>query len=109
SFTNLDNARDVWSLPFDLDRGTSKGALQRTTQGPAWREHASLSKDGRYVAFASDQAGRANIWMRELATGKESSVAGSSFVQRFPVMDASGTRVAFSAYEKDKRVVYVSE
>ena len=108
SFTNLENSRDVWSLPFDLDRGTSKGALERTTHGPAWREHAALSNNGRYVAFASDQAGRTNIWMRELATGKESSVAGSLFVQRFPVMNASGTRIAFSAYEKDKRVVYVS-
>ena len=108
SFTNHENRRDVWSLPFDLDRGRSKGALERITQGPAWREHASLSKNGRYVAFASEQSGRRNIWMRDLATGKESSVAGSSFVQRFPVMNASGARIAFSAYEKDKRVVYVS-
>lgn len=35
-------------------------------------------------------------------------VASSSLVQRFPVINASGTRVAFSVYEKDKRVVYVS-
>jgi Tol biopolymer transport system component len=46
--------------------------------------------------------------MRDLATGKESSVAGPSFTQRFPVLNASGARIAFSAYEKDKRVVYVS-
>jgi serine/threonine protein kinase/Tol biopolymer transport system component len=108
TFTNFENARDVWSLPFDLDRGTSKGALERITQSPAWREHASLSDNGRYVAFASDQSGQTNIWIRDLATGKESSVAGSSFVQRFPVINASGSRVAFSVYEKDKRTVYVS-
>ena len=58
--------------------------------------------------FASDQTGPTNIWMRELATGKESSVAGSSFTQRYPVINASGARIAFSAYEKDKRIVYVS-
>src|SRR5260370_39299074 len=46
--------------------------------------------------------------MGELATGKELSVASSSFVQRYPVINASGARVAFSAFEKDKRVVYVS-
>ena len=46
--------------------------------------------------------------MRDLATGKESSVAGSSFVQTYPVINASGARIAFSVYEKDKRVVYVS-
>ena len=108
TFTNLENRRDVWSLPFDLDRGTPKGALERITQGSAWREHASLSSNGRYVAFTSDQSGQRNIWMRELATGKEFSVASSSFVQRFPVSNASGARIAFSVYEKDKRAVYVS-
>jgi Tol biopolymer transport system component len=36
------------------------------------------------------------------------TVAASPFVQRFPVSNASGTKVAYSVYEKDKRVVYVS-
>jgi serine/threonine protein kinase len=109
TFTNVETRTDIWSLPIDLDRGTSTGGLERITQGgPARREAASLSKNGRYVAFAFDQSGRANIWMRELATGKEFSVASSSFVQRYPVSNASGARIAFSAFEKDKRVVYVS-
>jgi serine/threonine protein kinase len=108
TFTNLENRREIWSLPFDLDRVASKGALEQITEGPARRTYPSLSHNGRYVAFTSDQAGRANIWVRELATGKESSVAGSSLVQGFPVSNASGARIAFSVYEKDKRVVYES-
>src|SRR5260370_40090578 len=60
----------------------------------------------RSVCFQS--VGRLNIWMRDLATGKESSVSSSSFVQRYPVSNASGARIAFSVYEKDKRVVYMS-
>ncbi len=108
TFTSVDIRRDVWSLPFDLNRATPKGALERITQGPAVRENASLSNNGRYVAFASDQSGRLNIWTRDLATGRESSVAGSSFTQRYPVIDASGSRIAFSVFERDKRVVYVS-
>jgi WD40 repeat protein len=61
------------------------------------------------MAFASDQAGGPhNIWIRDLGTGKESVVAGSSLLQRFPVINASGARIAFSVNEKDKRVVYVS-
>jgi Tol biopolymer transport system component/DNA-binding winged helix-turn-helix (wHTH) protein len=108
AFTSAETKRDVWLLPFELDLGRPRGALERITQGPAFREHASLSNDGRAVAFASDQSGRLNIWTRDLATGKESIVAGSSFLQRYPVISASGDRVAFSAYEKDKRVIYVS-
>jgi PadR family transcriptional regulator PadR len=92
----------------DLERGISKGVLERITLGPAFREHASLSNNGRYVAFASDQSGRLNIWMRDLQTGKESAVASSPFVQRYPVSNASGARIAFSVYEKDNRAVYVT-
>jgi len=101
--------RDVWTLPYDLDSGKSKGAPERSTESPARREYPSLSGDGRYVAFSSSQAGPLNVWIRELATGKESPVAPSStMVQRYSVMSASGGRVSFSTYEKDKRFVYVS-
>jgi len=48
------------------------------------------------------------IWLRDLTTGKETHVAPSPFVQRYPVVDASGSRVAYSSYEKGKRLVYVS-
>src|ERR1035437_8834834 len=108
TFTNVETRRDIWSLPLDLDHGTSKGALERITQSPAGRRDPSLSNNGRYVAFASNQPGRETIWRRDLPTGKESSVASASVVQRFPVSSASGARIAFSVYEKDKRVVYVS-
>ncbi len=109
AFTNTQTRRDVWLLPFDLDRGTPNGALQRVTENPAFRERPSLSNNGRYVAFDSDQSGQRNIWVRDLKTGKESTVAGSSFVQRFPVISPSASRVAFSMFEKgDKIPVYVS-
>ena len=108
TFTSVDTRRDVWSLPIDLNSGTPKGPLERITQGPARREHASLSHNGRYVAFASNQSGPLNIWRRDLTTGKDSRVAASSYVQRFPVSNAAGDKIAYAVYEKDKRVVYVA-
>jgi hypothetical protein len=36
-------------------------------------------------------------------------VAASPFVQAYPVSNASGGKIAFSVFEEDKRVVYVSE
>jgi serine/threonine protein kinase/Tol biopolymer transport system component len=108
AFAAVDTRRDVWSRPIDLDRGTSKGILERVTMGPARRELPSLSNNGRYVAFVSSQSGQSNIWRRELATGKESIVASSSFAQRYPAINGSGTRIAYSSYEKDKRVIYMA-
>jgi len=109
AFASTQDRRDIWSLPFDLNGGKSRGALERDTKSPARRSYPSLSGDGRYVVFDSTQSGPLNIWMRELETGKESPVAASStMVQRFPVISASGRKVSFSAFEKDKRFVYVS-
>ncbi len=109
AFANMESRENIWSLRFDLDHGIAKGALERITQGPGYREYPSLSNNGRYVAFASNQSGGPrNIWIRDLVTGKESSVSSSSFLEAYPVINPSGTRIAFSVYEKDNRVVYVS-
>jgi len=44
----------------------AKGRSGADHPGPSWREHASLSGDGRYVAFVSTQSGSMNIWQRDL-------------------------------------------
>jgi Tol biopolymer transport system component len=105
AFNNRESRSNVWSLPFDLNRGTPAGALERITQGPADRGFASLTKDGRWVAFSSDQSGQINIWRRDLATGNESIVASSSLLQRFPVISPSGARIAFAIFEKDGKIM----
>jgi serine/threonine protein kinase len=108
AFTNGETRTDVWTLPLDLTRG-NRLPERITRGGPAYRAYPSVSKNSRYVAFASNQSGGpSNIWLLDLVSRKESIVSRSSFAQAYPVVNASGTRIAFSAYEKDKRIVYVS-
>jgi serine/threonine protein kinase/Tol biopolymer transport system component len=109
AFTRLETTRDLWALPFDLDRGSPRGPLERISNSPAHRYSVSLSRNGRYAAFATESSSQSAIWLRDLASGKETRVAGSSLLHRFPVVDFSGSRVLYSVYEKDnKRAVYVS-
>jgi Tol biopolymer transport system component/DNA-binding winged helix-turn-helix (wHTH) protein len=108
AFTNLEYRTDIWSLNLDLNRGTPNGPLERLTVSDARREQASLTSDGRKVAFASNQAGVLNIWLRDLVTGEELRVTNSPFVQRYPVISPSGSRVAYSSFEKEKRIVYAA-
>jgi Tol biopolymer transport system component len=108
TFTNSEIRRDIWSLPFDLDGGRPKGVVERITQGIAMRESLSLSSNGGTVAFASNQTGTMNIWLLDLATGKESHHVGSSFVQRYPLINASGSKIAFSSFEHGKRLLYTA-
>jgi Tol biopolymer transport system component len=108
AFTKYEMSRDLWVQPFDLNRGVPLGKLERITEGPSRREYPSLSGDGRYLAFASSQSGLFNIWWHDLTTNKQSPVASSSFVQRYPSVSPSGRLIAFSVYEGKNRFVYVS-
>ena len=109
AFANLETSGNVWSLPFDLVRGTPAGtAVQLTHQPFALRESPSLSSDGRLIAFGSSQTGVSNIWLHDTATGKETQVAASAFDQRFPAISPSGRKVAYSSYENDKRILYAA-
>jgi serine/threonine protein kinase/Tol biopolymer transport system component len=109
AFTDREIRSEVWSLSFDLNHGTPTGAAERITQGPGARGFPSLSNNARVVVYHSNQAGRTNIWRRDLATGDESIVARSSLLQRFPVVSPSGARIAFATNEENgTRTVYVT-
>ena len=102
AFTSTQLREDIWLL-------NAQGTMKAITESPAVREHASLSRDGRYMAYASTQSGRMGIWQRDLDTGDESSVASSPFVRRYPAMSPSGRVIAFSSFEGDKRFIYISD
>jgi Tol biopolymer transport system component/DNA-binding winged helix-turn-helix (wHTH) protein len=106
AFANLTFRNQVWSLPFDLNRAISRGALARVEEVAASRGYPSLSREGNHLAFVSDLSGHQTIWIRDLETGQQLTVAASPFAQRYPVTSPSGSKVAFSSYEKDKRIVY---
>lgn len=108
AFTKIERNRDLWFRRFDLNSGVPLGSLERITQGPARREYPSLSADGRYLAFASDQTGILNIWRSDFTTGKQSSVASSPLTQRYPAVSPSGRSIAYSVYEGGKRFVDVT-
>ena len=109
AFTSRESRSHIWSLPFDLNRGTPTGASERITHGPGDRGFPSLSKNARLIAFFSNQSGQTNIWKRDLATGNESIIASSSLLQRFPVVSPSGANIAFAVNEEDgTRTVYVA-
>ena len=93
AFTHLDVRHSIWSIPLEQNQAMPHGRLERIGDNPATQRNPSLSRNGRYLAFLSDRSGRGSVWLRELATGKELSVASSSFVHGFPVSNASGSRI----------------
>ena len=110
AFTNVETRTDIWSLPFDMDQGKASGTLERFTQGAGvsglslvsarWAQRRFFFQSIR--GWQHLEAGSGH-WERI-----PESVARSGFRQRFAVSNASGDRIAFSEYEGDKRMVYLS-
>lgn len=108
SFEEIERHSGLWVLPFDLAHGQPAGVPQEITAGPIWYDNPSLDAAGTKVAYMADEGAHANIWVRDLDSGRALPLAASPYVQRYPVSSASGRLVAFSEYEKDQRVVYVA-
>jgi Tol biopolymer transport system component len=49
-----------------------------------------------------------NIWAHDLESDTETQVAASRFAQRYPAISPSGKLVAYSAFEDQKRILYVA-
>jgi Tol biopolymer transport system component/DNA-binding winged helix-turn-helix (wHTH) protein len=107
AFSTASALMNIWSIALDLDHPRPGGEFRQVTHGTARREFASMSRDGRYVAFSSDQTGSLNIWIRDSATGRETQVHDSPLTERYPSISPSGSRVAWSNYDGEKRTVSV--
>ena len=69
-FTSRTMGADIWSLPIDADRGKVQGPLKRMTQDLADDYDPTLSTDGGTLVFRSRRAGRFDIFLRNLKTGR---------------------------------------
>jgi hypothetical protein len=80
----------------------------KITHSPARREYPSLRAMAAILRLLPINRGDPTLgfasWQREKSRAWQSS----AFVQRYPVINNSGRRIAFSVFEKDRRAVHVS-
>jgi serine/threonine protein kinase len=81
AFAAVSSDVDLWSLPLDPSIGAGAGPPQQLTPGPAFDVYPWLSPDGQSLVFESNRSGTFDVWVRNLATGKDSLVASRI---RFP-------------------------
>jgi len=94
-FSGLAENTDIWSLPMEANEGRVTGEMQRLTEDAAPDIHPYISANGKRLVFRSTRSGTAEIWLKDLESGKETNVAPSTANKFWPVITADGSKVAY--------------
>ena len=79
----------------------------RVTQEPMEAADPALSPDGRHVAFVSHSAGRADLFVVELATGKLRRLTDDAAMEASPVWSPDGKRLLYQSYADSTPKLYL--
>jgi eukaryotic-like serine/threonine-protein kinase len=94
-FASLARSMDVWDLPVDSNRALVKGELERVTQDPSAAFSPSVSLDGKRLVYISTRSGNANVWLKNLHTGKETAITASAPDKTSPSISQDGSAAAY--------------
>jgi Tol biopolymer transport system component/predicted Ser/Thr protein kinase len=100
AFASIEENIDIWKLPVDTARARVTGPLERLTTSAAPDVYPTASASGRNIAFLSRRSGVPEVWVKDLATGKETSVATPEGGAVWIALSADGSRLAYGAFEK---------
>ena len=87
---------NLWSISVDAVSGAAVGPLRRMTRGPAPTGYMSITRDFRTLAYFSFRLGQGEIFLRNLETGSEQTLAHAPEGEKgYPAISPSGTQLAF--------------
>jgi len=95
------------NLQIDLWRiSLRSGDLQPLTRDEAVESLPSLSADGSLAAFVSGRFGHTDVWIKNLATGKDAPLTATSEEKYAAVISPTGRDVYFSMVRNGRRGIY---
>jgi Tol biopolymer transport system component len=106
-FSNVAASTNVWRLPMDLNQGEVTGNLVRVTRDLSTEVFPSISANQR-LAFSADRSGKREIWVKDLAVGKDTVLTASSSEFDSPKITPDGSRVAYAVASPDWAIHVVS-
>jgi Tol biopolymer transport system component len=100
---------DIWTLPVDVNQGKATGELHRLAESVSENSYPTLSDDESKMVFISNRSGNADIWLRDMRSGKEAVLNASPQSKRRAVISPDGSRVAYFTYEDQKDAISVMQ
>jgi len=95
-FSSLIENADIWSLPIDTSLGQVKGSPEQVTHNLAADYVRSMSADGKQLTFTSLRSGSADIWLKDLETGREKPIVASPAEEVAGRLSPDGTLLSYS-------------
>ncbi len=97
AFAEILQTYGIWALPMDAETGKPRAAFARLTGGSGWDSSSSLSGDSARLALIRRAANWWTLVVRDLLSGKESTVLHSERFLANAVISGDGSRVLYSA------------
>jgi eukaryotic-like serine/threonine-protein kinase len=111
-FASLLENINIGGIALDADTGRVTGELQRLTQNVATDSNPALTLDGRRLFFSSNRTGNRDIWVKDLASGKETNLTNTPLNETRPTITTDGSKLAYRLMERPEpsiQVVAVSQ
>ena len=97
---------NVWSLPFPPN-GAKQAAATPITTGTQVIESEFVTADGKWLYYASDVSGNADLYRQRLPNGEPEQLTTDSSDDFSPALSPDGREVAFHSWRSGSRDIYV--
>ncbi len=106
-FSSVTASTNVWRLPMDLRQGKATGNLVRVTRDLSTEVFPSIGANHK-LAFSADRSGKREIWVKDLAAGKDTVLAASPSEFDSPKITPDGSKVAYAVSSPDWAIHVIS-
>ncbi len=107
AFWNVTANVDVWTLMVDSNRGKPLGQMSRLTRNAAIEQWASLSADGRKMAYNVRGQDSWDVWLMDLESGRQMPLAVGPSSELFPKITRDGSRVAYAVQDGKTQTISI--
>ena len=108
-FASAQMSTGIWMLPLNANEGKVTGELKQLTRGTAFHGQPSVALDGSRAVYFSTASGNMDIWVMDIATGKEWPVTSTPAGENAPLISADGNTVVYSMYGKREAYLVTSQ
>lgn len=106
--SSKDTSLNIWRLPIDADRGQVTGPPVQVTRESGRNFHPTISSDAKTLLFISSRSGSNDVWMKDLDSGRESSIVANPGNDYRALISADSETVTYGRREGARVDIFVS-